>query len=108
MKLSGAIEYTKAFLSGLFAGMANDQAKRRDHGGTKWRAQLALRWACHPYSKFFAHAVNAKAEILGSNRPGAGLHVREALDLFMENADLRGFPEVRSMVDELRAMHVDL
>lgn len=94
----------KSFVSGLFAGMANDQAKRRDHQGTKWRAEVAMKWASHPYSKFFAHAVSAKAEMLGNARASSKRHVEAALRLLEANEELREFKEVESMTAELKNM----
>jgi hypothetical protein len=102
------VETTKSFVSGLFAGMANDQAKRRDYQGTKWRADIAMRWASHPYSKFFAHAVSAKAEMLGSTRMRARHHVDAALRLLETNEEIGELEEVRSMAAELTEMRNEL
>jgi hypothetical protein len=88
------IEIIKSFVSGIFAGMANDQAKRRDHEGTKWRAEVAMKWAAHPYLRFFAHAVSAKAEMLSSARLRARHHIDTALRLLDANEDIRELEEV--------------
>ena len=84
--------------------MANDQAKRRDYHGTQWRARVALRWASNPYTKTLAHAVSAKAELLGNNRREAKHNVECALSLIQTTPEIREFAEIKALATELEAM----
>jgi hypothetical protein len=102
------LEHLKAFISGVFAGMANSQAKHRDYPGTRWRARIAMRWATQPYSKVFANAVSAKAEMIGKNRRDARRHVEEALSLIKANPEIQALEEVKAMRSELEAMQREL
>lgn len=102
------LEVIKAFISGIFAGMANDHAKRGDSQGASWRARHALRWASNPLTQVFAHAANAKADVLGKNRGEAKRHVETALGLIHSTTEIQAFPEVRVVRSELEAMQREL
>ncbi len=98
----------KNFFSGIFAGMANDQAKRGDYAGTKWRADMALRCASTPYSLACAHAVSAKAYLLGNKRVAARDHMVRALSLIESAPEIHEFEEINILKTELLAMQHDL
>jgi hypothetical protein len=101
---AGMFEIFKALVSGVFAGMANDQATRRDYRGTKWRANMALRWASNPYSLTLAHAVTAKAELLGNHRHEAKRNVERALALIDATPEIQELEEIEALASELQAM----
>jgi hypothetical protein len=97
-------EIFKALVSGVFAGMANDQASRHDYRGTRWRANIALRWASNPYSLVLAHAVTAKADLLGNRRREAKQNVESALGLIDATPQIQELEEIQALTSELLAM----
>ncbi len=98
-------ETVKAFISGIFAGMAHDQANLNDFAGTKRRAELALRWASNSYTRAFAHEVNARAAWIGGNRQAAREHIDIAIQIIDTSVEIQTFPEVvalRSRLERIR------
>ena len=94
----------RAFFSGLFSGMAQDQARTGGSPGTLARAKAALAVADQPLTRFAAHAQMAKAMNLGGNAEEMKAHKARALMIFASNLSIGGDDGMRSLKTELEAL----
>lgn len=91
----------KAFFSGVFSGMAQDQSKPRDSSGTLSRAKMALALADQPFTRFAAHAQMAKALYLGCEFEEMKTHKARALMIFSIDPLIGNDEEMRKLRAEL-------
>jgi len=94
----------KTFFSGLFSGMAQDQAKTGDYRGTLARAEAALAIADQPITRFAAHAQVAKALHLGGRHQEMQAHKARALMIFASNPSIGKDAKIRDLKAELEAL----
>ncbi len=102
------LDSIRSFISGLFAGMATSQARSGDYPGTKWRADLALKWASNPFSLAVAHAASAQAALMAKQVPAAKQHIALALSASEQSADVLALPEISELRRELLDLQAKL
>ena len=94
----------KTFFSGLFSGMAQDQAKSGDYRGTLARAEAALAIADQPTTRFAAHAQVAKAMHLGGRYQEMQAHKARAIMIFASNPSIGADKKLQNLKSELEAL----
>lgn len=98
------IEIIKSFISGIFAGWANDEIKRNNYKGAKWRVLKSIKYAPSDYSLIMAHTVKAKVNFLLAEYMEANKSFNIVSELLIKNPDYQKFPELIEVTKEIEVL----
>ena len=89
-------------ISGIFAGMAEDQADRGDYTGARWRIHYAIKWAPDDFALTGAHIINARIAYMSGDHKEAKSSFDYVQNIFKAHPEYQQLPEFRSALKKMQ------